>query len=166
MSTPAAIFRAHPLAPEPGQLIVPDWRQVDKIIPLDFANDGSSDPTILYVLAVFSFIPWCKRTMQIINDAGERHDFGYGPGRLPGSGYEYITREGWDAMYAQNIADLGRPRIAKWHKRGVNRMGQSAWDRWTETMARWGWHTFSDFLADRDHKFGFGAATHPKDKVQ
>jgi len=146
-------------------LEIPDWREVAKIVPPDFINDGSSDPVIVYMLSVFSFIPWCKRALQVINQAGTHHDFGFGPGRLSGSGYSHITRAGWNAMYAQEIADGGHPVIAKDHRWALDKFGTRAWDKWERTMRRWGWHTFQDFMADKDHKYGYGRSAAAKDAV-
>lgn len=156
-------LRATP--PTVTPLEVPDWREVAKIVPPDFRNDGSSDPVIVYLLSVFGFIPWCKRTAQVINEAGRLHDFGFGPGRLTGGGYSHVTRAGWNAMYAQHIADGGHPWIARRHRWALDKFGQRAWDKWERTMRRWEWYTFQDFLDDRDHKYGYGRRGENKDIV-
>lgn len=141
-------FRATPQAVSTS--LIPDWRAVSKAIPPDFRCDGASDPTILYLLSLTSFLPWSKRASVAVNEAGRIHDFGYGPARLPGSGFDHYGKAAWDEMYRQCLIDKGHPVIANTHWRGVTWFGGRAWRANWRKMQIWGWFTYASFLADVD----------------
>jgi len=139
-------FRATPQAVS-GALI-PDWRAVHRAIPPEYQCDGSSDPVLLYLLGLVAFVPWAKRAHTAINDGGRLHDFGYGPARLPGSGFDHFGKNAWDAMYRQFLLDADHPVWANVHWRGVESVGGCAWRaNWAKMQAR-GWYTYASFMAD------------------
>lgn len=131
---------------------VPDWREVQKRIPPDFRDNGASSPFRSLYGIIYPIPKW----QQDINVAARNHDFGYGPGRLPGSGFEDVPRSGWDDMYRENLTARRRIVVARVHWRALHWLGQRAWDNSARKMASWGWHTYEDFLKDVDKTYTIG----------
>jgi hypothetical protein len=142
----------HVSPPQAVTVALPNWRTIDHDIPVDFRDDGSSDPILLRLL---SLIPmgWARRMVAAVNTAGRRHDYGFGPARLPGSPYYGVTMPMWNLMYRKNIEAMGYPRLAAIHWRALDRVGAIAWERNARKMQVWEWWTYQDFLCDVDKSY-------------
>ena len=130
-------------------IAVPSWREVHKAIPPDFRDNGPSSP----VQGLYGVIYWGRVRRADIAQAARGHDYGYGPGRLPGSPFAHITRPGWDLMYATHLCDRGHEHIARIHHQALAWFGAWAWDRSLRRMHGWGWFTYEDFLRDVDKTY-------------
>ena len=146
-------FHVPPVIPHlPAELYVPDWREIDHYIPADWQDDGSSDPVLLRLISFLPFA-WARRLTAAVNTAGRRHDYLFGPARLPGSPYYGITMQGANECYRRNILDKGYRRVSRIHWRAVEAVGALAWERSARQMMSWGWYTYADFLRDPDHSY-------------
>jgi hypothetical protein len=128
---------------------VPSWREVHRVIPPDFRDNGVSSP----LQAFYGLFYWGRKRRADLARVARGHDFGYGPARLPGSPFEDITREGWDSMYSDHLIELDHPIIERIHRPTLDIAGERAWIKSMRKMHKWGWHTYDDFLRDTDKTY-------------
>jgi len=139
-----------------GAVSVPDWRKVLQAIPPDFRDNGVSSP----FAPLYGFLYWGGKRRADMAKAARIHDFGYLPARLPGSGYEDVTRPEWDQMYRQCLLDNDHPTIARMHIRGLKLAGGRAWRKNRRLMDKWEWYVYDDFLRDTDKTYVSKAMDH------
>ena len=124
----------------------PDFDEVNRTIPRWFRDNGPSVPLPLVffrgVVAVFApeFMAWWYRVAR-------SHDWGYWFARLPGSGWEHITKHQWDDMLRNGMMDFDYTAWGKIARRALaSRISQAAWDKAGRTMARMGYVTYADVV--------------------
>ena len=125
--------------------MIPDWREVSKTVPPEFVDNGSTVP----LWRVWALV--LKRLVFVFMDeAGRLHDYGYGPGRLPGSPWADVTREEWDQMYRQCLDDHGCRKLGGLHYFFLRRCGEPAWRHNWVQMQAWEWTDYAAFVEDPD----------------
>ena len=133
----------------PGRT-TPDFDVVNKAIPKWFKDNGPSVPWFLVlfrgVVAVFApeFIALWYRVAR-------SHDWGYWFARMPGSGWEHVTKQQWDDMLRDGMAEFDYTRWGRIARKGLaGRISQAAWNRNGREMERMGYRTYTDVLAAKE----------------
>jgi hypothetical protein len=124
---------------------IPDWSDALRATPQRFADNGCSSPLRKLHGALYS-----TETLHAIGIAARLHDCGFGPFRLPGSGWEEYARKGWNVAYSQCLCDQGCPHVARVHYAGLMLGSALPWNSAWHEMKRLGWHTWQDYVAATD----------------
>ena len=124
---------------------IPDWIDALRATPMRFADNGCSSPFRKLHGALYS-----NETLHAIGIAARLHDCGFGPFRLPGSGWETFGRRGWNVAYQQCLTDQNCTHVARVHYTGLVIGSVIPWMQSWKEMQRLGWHTWQDYLDATD----------------
>ena len=118
----------------------PSVEEILLILPECFVDNGPSSP--------FRFLHkflYGSHGVKVLGIAARSHDAGYSILRLPGSGYEFVTRHQWDVMYRNYIWANQHEFAAIIEYRGLRLGGGVAWNKlWDLMHAKY--LTFNDYL--------------------
>ena len=126
--------------------MTPDFDDVSKTIPKWFRDNGPSVPLPLVLFR--GIVAMCApEFMALWYRVARSHDWGYWFARLPGSGWEHVTKQGWDDMLRNGMMEFGHGRWARIARRALaGRISQAAWDKAGRDMARMGYVTYADVV--------------------
>jgi hypothetical protein len=120
---------------------VPDWIDALRATPMRFRDNGCSSPFRRFHGKLYP-----RDTLHAIGLAARIHDAGFSIFRLPGSGWEHVTRDGWNRAYRDCMIDQLHRRVGLLHYAGLTLGSAGPWRANAREMERLGWHTWADYL--------------------
>jgi len=118
------------------------WVEALGVLPNWWNDNGCSSPFRFFHSRLYS-----DRILESIAIAARMHDGGFGPLRLPGSGFEQFRRVQWNLAYRRALIDMNHPVVAEVHHSGLFLGSARPWQASMKEMHAVGWHTYEDFLS-------------------
>ncbi len=134
---------------------VPSWKELEKVIPVEFTDNGFSTPWPLRLFrGPISIL--ATRYAPIESRGGRVHDWLFWFGRLPGAplGTERLTMYQANEVLENMLTWFEYPRTARVVRVTLDRCGGGSWRKAGKAMWRRGLRTYDDYLQELAARYG------------